>query len=68
MATVNNIIQDIKEELYGLPGVVGVVLGGSRVRGTHSPDSDIDIGVFCKFEVHSIATKSTQCSHPIFSF
>lgn len=24
--------------------------------------------VFCKFEVHSIATKSTQYSHPIFSF
>ena len=46
MATVNNIIQDIKEELYGLPGVVGVVLGGSRARGTHSPDSDIDIGIY----------------------
>lgn len=46
MATVNNIIQDIKEELDGLPGVVGIVLGGSRARGTHSPDSDIDIGIY----------------------
>ncbi|MCA1028888.1 MULTISPECIES: nucleotidyltransferase domain-containing protein [Cytobacillus] len=46
MATVDNIIQDIKEELDGLPGVVGVVLGGSRARGTHSPDSDIDIGIY----------------------
>lgn len=24
--------------------------------------------VFCKFEIHSIAAKSTQCCHPIFSF
>src|SRR5690625_3458470 len=46
MATVDNIIQDIKQELDGLPGVVGVVLGGSRARGTHSPDSDIDIGIY----------------------
>lgn len=29
-----------------LPNVVGVVLGGSRARGTHSDDSDIDIGVY----------------------
>lgn len=30
-----------------------------------------DVGggdVFCKFEVHSIATKSTQYCHPIISF
>ncbi|WP_080875222.1 nucleotidyltransferase domain-containing protein [Oceanobacillus timonensis] len=46
MATVDNIIQDIKEELDGLPGVVGIVLGGSRARGTHSSDSDIDIGIY----------------------
>ncbi len=46
MVTVDNIIQDIKEELDGLPGVVGIVLGGSRARGTHSPDSDIDIGIY----------------------
>ena len=46
MAIVDNIIQDIKEELAGLSGVVGIVLGGSRARGTHSPDSDIDIGIY----------------------
>lgn len=46
MVTVDKIIQSIKEELDGLPGVVGVVLGGSRARGTHSPDSDIDIGIY----------------------
>jgi len=46
METVDNIIQNIKEELEGLPGVVRIVLGGSRASGTHSPDSDIDIGIY----------------------
>lgn len=44
--TVDDTIQVVKEELDGLPGVVGIVLGGSRARGTHSPDSDIDIGIY----------------------
>ncbi|ALX49693.1 nucleotidyltransferase domain-containing protein [Lentibacillus amyloliquefaciens] len=44
--TVDDTIQDVKEELDGLPGVVGIVLGGSRARGTHSTDSDIDIGIY----------------------
>lgn len=29
-----------------VPGVVAVVLGGSRARGTHDSESDTDIGVF----------------------
>lgn len=29
-----------------VPGVVGVVLGGSRARGTHTPDSDTDLGLY----------------------
>lgn len=32
--------------LAEIPGVVGVVLGGSRAIGTHRPDSDVDLGVF----------------------
>ncbi|GAA2925393.1 nucleotidyltransferase domain-containing protein [Kitasatospora cinereorecta] len=32
--------------LAGLPGVRAVVLGGSRARGTHRPDSDWDLGVY----------------------
>ena len=46
MTTVDNILQKIKKELNDLPGAVGIVLGGSRARGTHSPDSDIDIGIY----------------------
>ena len=33
------------ERLVGVPGVVGVVLGGSRARGDEQPDSDVDLGL-----------------------
>lgn len=33
-------------ELGGVPGVVAVVLGGSRAAGTHRPDSDWDLGIY----------------------
>jgi predicted nucleotidyltransferase len=33
-------------DLAGLPGVVAVVLGGSRATATHGPDSDWDLGVY----------------------
>lgn len=32
--------------LVDVPGVVGVMLGGSRARGEHRPDSDWDLGVY----------------------
>ncbi len=32
--------------LSEVPGVLAIVLGGSRARGTHSPSSDIDIGIY----------------------
>jgi hypothetical protein len=36
----------IVEQLSGVRGVEAVVLGGSRGRGTHSPDSDYDVGIY----------------------
>ena len=44
--TVQNILNEIIKELNGLPGIVGVVLGGSRARGTNHATSDIDIGIY----------------------
>ena len=32
--------------LAAVPGVTGVLLGGSRARGTHAPDSDTDLGIY----------------------
>ncbi|MFD1936324.1 nucleotidyltransferase domain-containing protein [Nonomuraea mangrovi] len=39
-------LRELAGRLAGVPGVVGVVLGGSRARGTHRPDSDIDLGLY----------------------
>ncbi|MEU7894519.1 nucleotidyltransferase domain-containing protein [Nonomuraea sp. NPDC049152] len=39
-------LRELAGRLAGVSGVVGVVLGGSRARGTHRPDSDIDLGLY----------------------
>ncbi len=36
----------LAEQLVAVDGVVAVVLGGSRARGDHRPDSDIDLGLY----------------------
>lgn len=36
----------IVADLHTVPGVEAIVLGGSRARGTHRPDSDVDIGIY----------------------
>jgi hypothetical protein len=40
------VLDVIVPKLVALPGVVAVVLGGSRARGTNRPDSDWDIGLY----------------------
>src|SRR5215510_12076175 len=39
-------LAELGERLSSVGGVVAVVLGGSRARGTHRPDSDIDLGLY----------------------
>jgi hypothetical protein len=39
-------VRALARRLVEVPGVVGVVLGGSRARGTHRPDSDVDLGLY----------------------
>lgn len=39
-------LDKIVRTLHGVGGVVGIVLGGSRARGTQTPDSDYDIGLY----------------------
>jgi hypothetical protein len=36
----------LSEQLLTVDGIVAVALGGSRARGTHRPDSDIDLGLY----------------------
>lgn len=40
------IITMIAEKLRHVQGIEAVVLGGSRARGTHTPASDIDLGIY----------------------
>jgi hypothetical protein len=39
-------VLDMTGRLAEIPGVVGVVLGGSRAIGAHRPDSDVDLGLY----------------------
>jgi hypothetical protein len=39
-------LRDLAGLLVRVPGVVGVMLGGSRARGTEHVDSDIDLGLY----------------------
>jgi hypothetical protein len=36
----------LADRLVEVPGIVGVLLGGSRARGTHTAESDTDLGLY----------------------
>jgi len=36
----------LSQRLVAIPGVVGMMLGGSRARGDHAADSDVDLGLY----------------------
>jgi predicted nucleotidyltransferase len=52
------IIEDMADHLAEVPGVVGVLLGGSRARGEHRPDSDWDLGVYYRGELDLAALRT----------
>jgi hypothetical protein len=39
-------LRGLADRLTAVEGVVGVVLGGSRARGDHARDSDVDLGIY----------------------
>lgn len=45
------LIREMAAALTAVDGVVGVLLGGSRARGAHTPDSDWDLGVYYRGDV-----------------
>ncbi|HHW01005.1 MAG TPA: nucleotidyltransferase domain-containing protein [Clostridiaceae bacterium] len=47
---VEGIIKSVADKLSSLTFIEGIVLGGSRARGTHTEDSDIDIGIYYNSE------------------
>lgn len=46
--------------------MVGVLLGGSRARGDHTPDSDVDLGVYYRppLDVAGLATLARRVAGP----
>ncbi|OAT86360.1 nucleotidyltransferase domain-containing protein [Desulfotomaculum copahuensis] len=46
MNKIKTVLDKVVSALVGIKGIQAVVLGGSRARGTHSPESDIDIGIY----------------------
>lgn len=49
-----SVIKSVAEKLSSLPYIEGIVLGGSRARGTHTKDSDIDIGLYYNPELFDL--------------
>ena len=53
-----SLLKKIRTPLKEVQGIVGIVLGGSRATGTHSGDSDYDIGIYYDedlgFNIHAI--------------
>lgn len=49
-----------------MPGVVGVMLGGSRARGEHLPESDVDVGLYYRspLDVPALRALAEQVSGP----
>jgi hypothetical protein len=39
-------LRAVAARITGVDGVVGVLLGGSRARGEHAPESDVDLGLY----------------------
>jgi len=43
---IEQILEKVRYCLSKIANIEGIVLGGSRARGTHTEDSDIDIGIY----------------------
>jgi hypothetical protein len=62
---------DIVVALGGIPGLVAIALGGSHARGTHTPDSDLDLGLYYReaepfaiADIERIARRFSQSGKP----
>ncbi|SHN47396.1 nucleotidyltransferase domain-containing protein [Cryptosporangium aurantiacum] len=54
------------ERLMTVPGLVGVMLGGSRARGTHTDESDVDLGLYYRppLDVAALGALARELSGP----
>lgn len=54
----DTVIDGMARRLVTVPGVVGVLLGGSRARGEHHPGSDWDLGVYYRGQLDLAALRA----------
>lgn len=54
------------QRLTQVSGVIAVVLGGSRARGEHTPQSDVDLGLYYRtpLDVGARATLARELAGP----
>jgi hypothetical protein len=48
-------LKELADDLSAVDGIVGVVLGGSRARGDHAPESDYDLGLYYRRPLDVVA-------------
>lgn len=53
----------LASRLVEVPGVVAVVLGGSRAIGAHRPDSDVDLGLYYRGRLDVAALRVLAAGH-----
>lgn len=53
----------LASRLAEVPGVVAVVLGGSRAIGCHRPDSDVDLGLYYRGSIDVAALRALAAAH-----
>ncbi len=58
------LIQNIVDEVKQVEGVKAIVLGGSRVRGTYTSSSDVDLGIYyhpaSPFDLNKLSKAATK--------
>lgn len=57
---VEAIIEDIANRIKQVPGIIAIVLGGSRARGTHTSKSDMTLVSITTMQKISIFTLSRK--------
>jgi hypothetical protein len=56
----------LAQRLTSVSGVVGAVLGGSRARGEHMPDSDVDLGIYYRddLDIEALGALAREVAGP----